>query len=325
MRASLPASWQGAPGSLPQAELSAHAQVPPCPSLPGRAEPVGVAPPRPVSAGEPGGGALHVLRGALVLPPGRSRAGGTCSRPGLRARGRAWPGRGEERRGARSSSGSSLGGCSISTGSGSGTSGGAMKVKKGSSAAANGAAGAGAAAATAGLCSEDELLRKAAISPEDVLGLGKITSGESGGGRGQADAAAWRSRSGRRARGAASQPRRDCGEGAAGVGSPRQSLAGARRGSRGAEGLACPGKGRGVRPGCSLLAGPGGRGGNLANRAPRKRLLRAAVRRGAAEGEARRFGRLRGSLEGTGRFPFGARLEAGPKGVSPRPAAPHPP
>ncbi|XP_058019935.1 protein unc-119 homolog A [Ahaetulla prasina] len=51
-----------------------------------------------------------------------------------------------------------------------------MKVKKGSGAAANGAAGAGAAAATVGLCSEDELLRKAAISPEDVLGLGKITS-----------------------------------------------------------------------------------------------------------------------------------------------------
>ncbi|XP_070599068.1 protein unc-119 homolog A [Erythrolamprus reginae] len=49
-----------------------------------------------------------------------------------------------------------------------------MKVKKGSAAAANGAGGA--AAAPAGLGSEDELLRKAAISPEDVLALGKITA-----------------------------------------------------------------------------------------------------------------------------------------------------
>ncbi|XP_013921945.1 PREDICTED: protein unc-119 homolog A [Thamnophis sirtalis] len=46
-----------------------------------------------------------------------------------------------------------------------------MKVKKGSGAAANGAAG-----ATAGLGSDEEALRKAPISPDDVLALGKITA-----------------------------------------------------------------------------------------------------------------------------------------------------
>ncbi|CAI5794593.1 Protein unc-119 homolog A [Podarcis lilfordi] len=58
-------------------------------------------------------------------------------------------------------------------------SGGAMKVKKGSGAGGGGAPGAGAgggAAAAAAACTEEELLRKAAISPEDVLGLPKITS-----------------------------------------------------------------------------------------------------------------------------------------------------
>nr|XP_060612755.1 protein unc-119 homolog A [Anolis sagrei ordinatus] len=72
-------------------------------------------------------------------------------------------------------------------------SGGKMKVKKGSSAgtAGGGGMGPGGAAAAAppssasssssgasssALCSEEELLRKASISPEDVLGLPKITS-----------------------------------------------------------------------------------------------------------------------------------------------------
>lgn len=51
-----------------------------------------------------------------------------------------------------------------------------MKVKKGSGGGAPPGAGSGGAAAAA--CTEEELLRKALISPEDVLGLQKITAGE---------------------------------------------------------------------------------------------------------------------------------------------------
>ncbi|XP_061460997.1 protein unc-119 homolog A [Rhineura floridana] len=53
----------------------------------------------------------------------------------------------------------------------------AMKVKKGSGGGgAPGAAGGGGGATAAAPCTEEEVLRKAVISPEDVLGLPKITS-----------------------------------------------------------------------------------------------------------------------------------------------------
>ncbi|XP_053131560.1 protein unc-119 homolog A isoform X2 [Hemicordylus capensis] len=87
---------------------------------------------------------------------------------GVRAADTRSPGGGGRRRSSSSSTSSS----SKSSG------GGGMKVKKGSGGGGGGGAtpaGAGAAGAGAA-CTEEELLRKALISPEDVLGLQKITA-----------------------------------------------------------------------------------------------------------------------------------------------------
>lgn len=92
----------------------------------------------------------------------------------------------------------------------------AMKVKKGS----GGAAGAGAAAPA---CTEEELRgRRAGISPEDVLGLQKITSGEPRRGpeeRGRAGVAPLSGEAGGRLRPPGAERRRNCA-----LSAPRGSL-----------------------------------------------------------------------------------------------------
>lgn len=116
-------------------------------------------------------------------------------------------------------------GCGRERGGGAG----AMKVKRSS--------GAGAAAPA---CTEDELLRKALIGPEDVLGLQKVTTGERGMLRG------------------ARRPRGGPGPGR---GAGRRLPAGARLCSAAGQGAARPSRSRGAAeqascPGPGLRPGP---------------------------------------------------------------------